>query len=491
MCYYSVLGVPRTASQDEIKAAYRKLARVLHPDKCESSQQEEYKKKFQQLGEAYGVLHDPQERAWYDSHRQKILEPHKYEDGDPVELLLEKLEKRSREGNDAFFAALGEAFLAVAVEEENARVEQGLNLPSFLSAPRFGDDKSTPESVLKFYDYWEHFTSCREFAWADEFDPRDEPERRIKRLIEQENKRVRNAARKAYQSKVLALLSSARQRDYRLMAILEEKRKERLQKEKEEQALKVAREAEWQAKKQALLQQEFEEYKGLEKFDHLEAMLDAQGEEDRFDCLVCEKSFKSQNQLNNHLKSKDHIKKYKKLVEEVGEIPEVDIKVAEKVESPPKKNSPPVYKAPPKDDSEDDWKPNPLPKKARKTKNDKSKADTLPQTEKVQEDKNPKEKDQARAKTSKDKKEESAPTKAKVGDPRPEDPKKEEEVEAFDSEGEGDKKISKKEKKVKKAKEKEDKEKIASMTCRVCQFLAPSKTKLFDHLKTEHKGKFS
>ncbi|GAB3577481.1 J domain-containing protein [Spirosoma luteolum] len=64
--YYSVLGVPKTASDDEIKKAYRKLARKLHPDLNPNDQ--EAHKKFQQLNEANEVLSDPDKRKKYDQY---------------------------------------------------------------------------------------------------------------------------------------------------------------------------------------------------------------------------------------------------------------------------------------------------------------------------------------------------------------------------------------------------------------------------------------
>jgi len=61
--YYEMLGLPRTATQDEIKQSYRKLARKYHPDVSKAPDAED---RFKELGEAYAVLKDPEKRAAYD-----------------------------------------------------------------------------------------------------------------------------------------------------------------------------------------------------------------------------------------------------------------------------------------------------------------------------------------------------------------------------------------------------------------------------------------
>jgi DnaJ-class molecular chaperone len=62
--YYAVLGVPRTASEKEIRSAYRKLARQFHPDVNPGNPEAEAK--FKRINEAYEVLSDPDKRKKYD-----------------------------------------------------------------------------------------------------------------------------------------------------------------------------------------------------------------------------------------------------------------------------------------------------------------------------------------------------------------------------------------------------------------------------------------
>src|SRR6187401_3263272 len=69
--YYSVLGVAKTAADDDIKKAYRKLAMQYHPDRNGGSREAE--ERFKEITEAYDVLRDPNKRAAYDRYGEAGL----------------------------------------------------------------------------------------------------------------------------------------------------------------------------------------------------------------------------------------------------------------------------------------------------------------------------------------------------------------------------------------------------------------------------------
>ena len=73
--YYDVLGVPKNASEEDIKKAYRKLAMKHHPDRNQGDGAAKSEEKFKEAKEAYEMLSDAQKRAAYDQYGHAGVDP--------------------------------------------------------------------------------------------------------------------------------------------------------------------------------------------------------------------------------------------------------------------------------------------------------------------------------------------------------------------------------------------------------------------------------
>jgi molecular chaperone DnaJ len=97
--YYEVLGVPKNASDDEIKKAYRKLAMKHHPDRNQGDAAKEAEAKFKEAKEAYEMLSDAEKRAAYDQFGHAGVDPNMRGPGGP-----------GAEGMGGFAEAFGDIF---------------------------------------------------------------------------------------------------------------------------------------------------------------------------------------------------------------------------------------------------------------------------------------------------------------------------------------------------------------------------------------------
>lgn len=230
-CHYDVLGVERSASASEIKAAYRKLALKEHPDKNTSSDRGEAEERFKVLQHAYETLSDEDERRWYDRHRTQILSSggggaDGEHGGDEVVNLYPFFSPSCFSGfgdavsggDDAgqrrdFFAVYGELFESISKQEHEAwMVKQEDSVGStrdrngsidFEHFPPFGSSSSLWQTTTKpFYSRWEGFTTHLAFAHSDTFSPDDMKmyARPVRRRMEEENKKCRSRERKVFNS---------------------------------------------------------------------------------------------------------------------------------------------------------------------------------------------------------------------------------------------------------------------------------------------------
>jgi len=97
--YYEVLGVPKNASEDEIKKAYRKLAMKYHPDRNQGDAAKEAEAKFKEAKEAYEMLSDAEKRGAYDQFGHAGVDPNMRGPGGP-----------GAEGMGGFAEAFGDIF---------------------------------------------------------------------------------------------------------------------------------------------------------------------------------------------------------------------------------------------------------------------------------------------------------------------------------------------------------------------------------------------
>jgi DnaJ family protein A protein 5 len=102
-------------------------------------------------------------------------------------------------------------------------------------AAEFGTANSSREEVMKFYQEWGGFSTMKQFAYVDQYNPNDAPNRRIKRLIEQDNKRERYKERGRFNDKLRDLLAYIKSKDPRIEIFAREDAHRREQKRLEEE----------------------------------------------------------------------------------------------------------------------------------------------------------------------------------------------------------------------------------------------------------------
>lgn len=91
-------------------------------------------------------------------------------------------------------------FATLDREEEAAAMEAGEN---YSPLPSFGDSKSnTTHDVRQFYATWMGFSSAKSFSWRDQWKYTEAPDRRVKRAMEKENKKIRDAGRREFNDTV-------------------------------------------------------------------------------------------------------------------------------------------------------------------------------------------------------------------------------------------------------------------------------------------------
>ncbi|CAL8462322.1 g1855 [Coccomyxa elongata] len=211
---YALLGLQNerwTATDAQIKLAYRKAALEHHPDKAGAATADETTKlaieeKFKAIQEAYETLSDPAKRREFDSTDD-------FDDTLPADCAPED-----------FIKVFGPAF------RRNTRWSVATPVPEV------GEDETPWEEVDKFYDFWFSFKSWREFPHPDEEDVEQAECREEKRWLERMNAKLREAGKKEEKRRLKEFVENAYRCDPRVIAHKEAQRAERDRKKREKEA---------------------------------------------------------------------------------------------------------------------------------------------------------------------------------------------------------------------------------------------------------------
>jgi len=336
-CHYEVLEAAKDADADTLKKQYRKMALKYHPDK-NPDDPEGAKQTFQIIQQAYDVLSDPQERAWYDSHRDQILRgglgEKLEEDGiDLFQYFSSSCYSGFGDDESGFYGVYNEVFNILAKEDMDFIDDED----SDFEIPGFGKSVDDYETVVgPFYAYWTSYNTPRSYTWLDKYDTRQGENRWVKRKMEAENKKVRDKAKKERNEVVRNLIQFVRKRDKRVVeygkklqekAELNKKKTLEFQKKQREERRKLF-DATGEAggfdmtEMEKQLKQLEGEYTDSECSDDDESLLSDEelGEElDNLYCVACDKIFRTVGAKDNHETSKKHKDNLEKLIAEMNE----------------------------------------------------------------------------------------------------------------------------------------------------------------------------
>ena len=272
---------------------------------------------------AYEVLSDPQERAWYDSHRDTIsLQDTHDQSGERYEhdirvtsakdisgILLGfsgRLDYSSIEGG--FYSTLRRLFDSLAREEELACEWENLEPVIY---PSFGSAEDSHEKVIKlFYTIWSSFSTKKSFSWMDIYRYSEAPDRRTRRMMEKENKRFRDDGIREFNDAVKSLVAFVKRRDPRYIPNTqsEEDRQRMLREAAKSQAARSRA-----ANKAKMDGQTVPQWAQIDKVDGINAFEETEDAQEHYECIVCKKTFKSEKQYEAHERSKKHMKAVQQL----------------------------------------------------------------------------------------------------------------------------------------------------------------------------------
>ncbi len=117
--FYSVLAVPRNATEDQIRQRFRELARTRHPDRFQGVEKERAEKEFQEITQAFNVLVDPERRRRHDT---ELVRPEESSANDPRQLFRVYLQRGVKAYKEKSYLEAASNFdLAVQADPKNGQ----------------------------------------------------------------------------------------------------------------------------------------------------------------------------------------------------------------------------------------------------------------------------------------------------------------------------------------------------------------------------------
>lgn len=172
--------------------------------------------------------------------------------------------------------------------------------------PGFGDENTSFESTPRdFYALFGAFSTRKCFAWRDLWDLRDAQDRRVRRIMEKENKAARDEARKEYNDTIRQLTLFIRKRDprYRNYA---KKQAQYASPEATQQRRSEANEVRKKERNAAAATFVEQSWQQVSSYDMAVEEAEELEEMDKLHCFACDKNFNSEKAFENHEKSKKH-----------------------------------------------------------------------------------------------------------------------------------------------------------------------------------------
>lgn len=269
---------------------------------------------------AYEILSDPQERAWYDSHRDAILRGDdstsqtttfrdvRLTSADEIRNLVGRFSSTVQFTDDpsGFYGILKATFDHLVLEEQAAADAEGFDIPEY---PTFGTASDCyEETVTYFYKSWASFSTKKKFSWKDKYRLSDAPDRRTRRFMEKENQKIRDEAIIEFNQTVRFLVSFVRKRDPRYTPNLQSQ----AEKETASRSAAAAQAARSRAANQRYMA-DFAVPDWVHQDDETTRTEFSESDTESvvvqlLECIVCDKTFKSDKQLEAHERSKKHVK---------------------------------------------------------------------------------------------------------------------------------------------------------------------------------------